>query len=58
MQLCDPSYNYQFLAPQGSLISSAEFFLLQAFVLDGNVVSSPDYEGPDAAFGAGRLAGM
>jgi pimeloyl-ACP methyl ester carboxylesterase len=56
--LCDPSYNYQFLAPQGSLISSAEFFLLQAYVLDGNIVSSPDYEGPDAAFGAGRLAGM
>jgi pimeloyl-ACP methyl ester carboxylesterase len=55
---CDPSYSYQFLAPQINLISSAEFFLLQAYVLDGNIVSSPDYEGPDAAFGAGRLAGM
>lgn len=55
---CDPSYSYRFLAPQVNLISSAEFFLLQAFVLDGNIVSSPDYEGPDAAFGAGRLAGM
>jgi len=55
---CDPSYSYQLLAPQVNLISSAEFFLLQAFVADGNIVSSPDYEGPDAAFGAGRLAGM
>lgn len=55
--VCDPSYNYQLLAPQIDLISSVEFLLLQAFVLDGNIVSSPDYEGPDAAFGAGRLAG-
>merc|ERR1712096_391606 len=55
---CDPSYSYQLISPQASLISSAEFLLLQAFVLDGNIVSSPDYEGPDAAFGAGRLAGM
>lgn len=31
--------------------------VLRAFVHDGNIVSSPDYEGPDAAFGAGRLAG-
>lgn len=55
--ICDPSYNYRLLAPQIDLISSVEFLLLQAFVLDGNIVSSPDYEGPDAAFGAGRLAG-
>lgn len=56
--ICDPSYGYRFLAPQASLISSVEFLLLQAFVLDGHIVSSPDYEGPDAAFGAGRVAGM
>lgn len=55
--ICNPSYNYRLLAPQIDLISSVEFLLLQAFVLDGNIVSSPDYEGPDAAFGAGRLAG-
>ena len=55
--VCDPSYNYRLLAPQIDLISSFEFLLLQAFILDGNIVSSPDYEGPDAAFGAGRLAG-
>lgn len=54
---CDPSYNYQFLAKQYDLISSVEMLLLRAYVHDGNIVSSPDYEGPDAAFGAGRLAG-
>jgi pimeloyl-ACP methyl ester carboxylesterase len=54
---CDPSYNYQFLAKQYDLISSVEMLALRAFVHDGNIVSSPDYEGPDAAFGAGRLAG-
>jgi hypothetical protein len=55
--ICDPSYTYRLLAPQVDLISSFELLLLQAFILDGNIVSSPDYEGPDAAFGAGRLAG-
>jgi pimeloyl-ACP methyl ester carboxylesterase len=55
---CDPSFNYQLLAPQVDLISSVEFLLLQAYLLDGHIVQSPDYEGPDAAFGAGRLAGM
>ena len=55
--ICDPSYNYQLGAPQVDLISSVEFLLLQAFVLDGYIVSSPDYEGPEAAFGTGRLAG-
>ncbi|KAI5271562.1 LIP-domain-containing protein [Aureobasidium subglaciale] len=55
---CDPSFNYQLFAPQIGLISSVEFFLLQAYLLEGYVVQSPDYEGPDAAFGAGRLAGM
>ena len=55
---CDPSYNYQLFAPQIDLISSVEFFLLQAYLLEGYIVQSPDYEGPDAAFGAGRLAGM
>lgn len=54
---CDPSYNYRFLAKQYDLISSVEMLALRAFVHDGNIVSSPDYEGPDAAFGAGRLAG-
>ncbi|KAK5999353.1 hypothetical protein QM012_005571 [Aureobasidium pullulans] len=55
---CDPSFNYQLLAPQVDLISSVEFFLLQAYLMEGYIVQSPDYEGPDAAFGAGRLSGM
>ena len=55
--VCDPSYNYQFGSPQIDLISSVEYFLLQAFIMDGYIVSSPDYEGPDSAFSAGRLAG-
>lgn len=55
--VCDPSYNYRLFAPQVDLITSVEFLLLQAFILDGNIVSASDYEGPDAAFGAGRLAG-
>lgn len=55
--VCDPSYSYQLLSPQVGLVASLEFLLLQAFLLDGNIVSSPDYEGPDAAYGAGRLAG-
>lgn len=56
--ICDPSFNYQLGSPQVDLISSVEFLLLSAFVQDGYIVSSPDYEGPDAAFGAGRLSGM
>lgn len=56
--ICQPSYNYQLGAVQIDLISSVEYFLLQAFLLQGYIVSAPDYEGPDSAFAAGRLAGM
>jgi len=56
--VCSPSYNYQLGAVQIDIISSVEYFLLQAFLLQGYIVSSPDYEGPDSAFAAGRLAGM
>ncbi|EME38255.1 hypothetical protein DOTSEDRAFT_75726 [Dothistroma septosporum NZE10] len=56
--ICDPSYNYQLGAIQADLISDVEFLLLEGFLLSGYIVSSPDYEGPEAAFGAGRLAGM
>lgn len=55
--ICSPSYNYQLLAAQVDLISDVEFLLLEGFLLSGYIVSSPDYEGADAAFGAGRLAG-
>lgn len=55
--ICNPSYNYQLGAAQTDLISSAEQLLLQAYLLLGYVVASPDYEGPDVAFGPGRLEG-
>lgn len=56
--ICQPSYTYQLGAVQLDLISSVEYLLLQAFLLQGYIVSAPDYEGPDSAFAAGRLAGM
>lgn len=56
--LCDPSYNYQLGAPQTDLINSAELLIIQAYLSLGYIVASPDYEGPDAAFSAGRLEGM
>ncbi|KAJ5650688.1 uncharacterized protein N7484_004411 [Penicillium longicatenatum] len=56
--ICDPSYNYQLGAAQTDIISSAEQLILQSYLLLGYIVASPDYEGPDAAFGPGRLAGM
>lgn len=55
---CAPSYGYQFGANQTDLISTAEFFVIQAYIYSGYIVSSPDYEGPDSAFSAGRLEGM
>ncbi|KAJ5755640.1 hypothetical protein N7533_005183 [Penicillium manginii] len=56
--ICNPSYNYQLFAAQTDIISSAEQLLLQAYLLLGYIVASPDYEGPEAAFGPGRLEGM
>lgn len=56
--ICDPSYTYQLGAPQTDLITSAEQLILQAYLMKGYIVASPDYEGPDAAFGPGRLEGM
>lgn len=55
--VCDPSYSYQLGAAQVDLITDSEFLLLEAYLSEGYIVSAPDYEGPDAAFGAGRLAG-
>ena len=56
--ICDPSYNYQLGAEQADMISDVEMLLLQAFLISGYIVSSPDYEGPEAAFSVGRLEGM
>ncbi|KAJ2980661.1 hypothetical protein NQ176_g2510 [Zarea fungicola] len=56
--ICDPSYNYRWGALQTDLISSAEYLLIQVYLLSGYTVASSDYEGPDVAFSAGRLSGM
>ncbi|KAJ5089856.1 hypothetical protein N7532_008540 [Penicillium argentinense] len=56
--ICNPSYNYQLGAAQTDIISSAEQLIIQAYLLLGYIVASPDYEGPDAAFGPGHLEGM
>ncbi|KAK3182644.1 hypothetical protein K4F52_006094 [Lecanicillium sp. MT-2017a] len=55
---CTPSYTYQLGSKQDDLISAAEYIVLQGYVHAGYIVASPDYEGPDTAFAAGRLAGM
>ncbi|KAL4775877.1 secretory lipase-domain-containing protein [Aspergillus nidulans var. acristatus] len=55
---CDPSYQYQLGVAQTDLISTFEFLFLQRHLLHGYIVAAPDHEGPDAALGSGRLAGM
>ncbi|OJJ07222.1 hypothetical protein ASPVEDRAFT_88477 [Aspergillus versicolor CBS 583.65] len=55
---CNPSYQYQLGVPQTDLISSLEMLFIQRHVAQGYIVASPDYEGPDAALAAGRVAGM
>ncbi|KAJ5168797.1 uncharacterized protein N7482_004391 [Penicillium canariense] len=56
--ICNPSYNYRLGAEQADIISSAEQLILQMYLQLGYITVSPDYEGPEAAFGAGHLAGM
>ena len=57
---CNPSFNYQLGSgqPFQDGIISAELLIIQAYLLSGYVVSSSDYEGPDAAFTPGLLEGM
>lgn len=54
----DPSYTYQLGAIQTDMVTSVETLLLEAYLASGYIVSSPDYEGPEAAFAAGHLEGM
>lgn len=54
---CNPSYQYQLGTAQTDLISAAERLIIEAYLLLGYIVASPDYEGPDAAFSPGRLEG-
>ncbi|KAL4960013.1 secretory lipase-domain-containing protein [Aspergillus stella-maris] len=55
---CDPSYQYQLGAPQTDVFSTLEMLFIQRHLINGYIVASPDYEGPDAALIAGRLEGM
>lgn len=55
---CNPSYQYQLGTPQTDLFTSIEMLIIEAYLLMGHVVASPDYEGPDAAYSSGRLEGM
>ncbi|OAA58315.1 Lipase, secreted [Cordyceps fumosorosea ARSEF 2679] len=58
---CDPSYTYRLgsnVLPSIFTTNGIEQLIIQLYVLKGYIVSSPDYEGPDAAFTAGRLSGM
>ena len=56
--ICNPSYNYRLGSVQTNLIVAFEFLILEIYLALGYIVAASDYEGPDAAFGAGRLAGM
>jgi pimeloyl-ACP methyl ester carboxylesterase len=56
-QQCKPSYTYRLGAQQNSLIVSVENLIVQLYLAQGYIVNSPDYEGPDDAFGPGRVAG-
>lgn len=52
---CSPSLTYQFGNTSNNIITQLEFLLLQVYLLSGYIVSSPDYEGPEAPFSVGRL---
>ncbi|QIW99605.1 hypothetical protein AMS68_005123 [Peltaster fructicola] len=54
---CAPSYNFQLLDPATNPIVAFELIIIQVYLASGYTVVSSDYEGPDAAFGAGRLSG-
>ncbi|PWN31729.1 LIP-domain-containing protein [Meira miltonrushii] len=54
---CAPSYTYRVGADQESLIVSVENLIIQTYLFQGYIVNAPDYEGPDNAFGAGKLSG-
>lgn len=55
---CNPSYQYQLGASQTDAVIQVEELIIQFYLAQGYIVASPDYEGPDAAFAAGRLEGM
>lgn len=54
---CSPSYILQLGANQNGSIIEIENLFIQTYLIQGYIVNSPDYEGPDGAFTAGRLSG-
>lgn len=58
---CAPSYALQLSSILGglggSIVPRAELLLMEAVLQQGWLVSTPDFEGPDAAFLANNLAG-
>lgn len=55
---CSPSYNFQLSFSSEGSNTQAEFLLIESLLNEGLIVSSPDHEGPNSAFGAGLLAGQ
>lgn len=56
---CDPSYAYRLGSDSSdNLDTDLEFLIIEGYLLQGYIVASPDYEGPDAAFIPGHLEGM
>lgn len=55
---CSPSYNYLYQADITNPTVITESYSIQLYVKKGYIVVSPDFEGPDSAFAAGRLEGM
>ncbi|KAF2152177.1 secreted lipase 1 precursor [Myriangium duriaei CBS 260.36] len=55
-----PSYDWRLgtgsvLRPHDHLETTVEFIRIQGYLVQGYIVSSPDHEGPDSAFTAGRV---
>jgi Secretory lipase len=55
---CAPSYAIQYLSDPTEAISQIEMAAITAVLNTGVVVTVPDYEGPNNAFGAGIIAGQ
>ncbi|CEJ92810.1 hypothetical protein VHEMI08440 [[Torrubiella] hemipterigena] len=55
---CSPSRAFPLGSNPTTALAAGELLLIQIYLLSGYIVSSPDYEGPDAAFTPGYLSGM
>ncbi|EAZ62805.2 predicted protein [Scheffersomyces stipitis CBS 6054] len=54
---CAVSYSLEFGASMDTIIAQVEMYFMQAALEQGYYVVTPDYEGPQASFTAGRQAG-